>query len=137
MTKLAELRQMRDIVQAQYDQKQQHFQKLIAREGHLRAELDRLSAMALDTGGPDMALQSIGADILWRGWVGRMKTQLNMELAQILAMKEYYLSDVRKAYGKVMVVQELIKTTQKKARKVAADKALNTVIEQHLLTKGV
>lgn len=133
MTLLTDLRRMQQVVQAQYDQKQQYFQKLTSREAHLRSELARLSAQARETGGDDLALQSIGADILWRGWVGRAKKQLNIELAQTLALKRHHQAEVKHAYGKVMVVKELITKTQEKARKDRAAKGLQIAIDQYLL----
>lgn len=132
MTGLDDLHRMQQVVQAQYDQKQQYFQKLTTKEANLRQELARLSEQARAASGTDIALQAIGADILWRGWVGRAKTQLNIELAQTLALKRYHLSDVKKAYGKVLVVEELIQQTQSEARKAQSEQVLQRAIEQHL-----
>jgi hypothetical protein len=133
MSQLRDLQQMQRIVQVQYDQKRQEFQKLVVREGYLRAELHRISALGRETAGEDIALQSIGADILWRGWVGRAKTQINIELAQTLALKRYHQDEVRQAFGKLQVVEQLIEKLRNEAKKSMVEQALNTAIEQHLL----
>ena len=86
----------------------------------MRAELARLDDMlktseAAAEGQGEMRV--IGADILWQGWVARSKTALNIKLAQVLAIKEQQLHQVRQAFGKLQVVEQLIAETRSVTRK--------------------
>lgn len=138
MTNARDLMQMRTVCDARYAQMQQKFADVLAREGKLRAELARLSDMALQgTSQNDQAanMRAIGADVIWQGWLGRTKAELNMELAQVLATKEKHIHDVRQAYGKVMVVRKMQDDLKADSRKQAAKTALSLAIELSTLTK--
>ena len=120
MSALADLQRLEAITRAKYDQQQQSFQRIQAEEARLRAELARLDDMlktseAAAEGQGEM--RAIGADILWQGWVARSKTALNIKLAQVLAIKEQQLHQVRQAFGKLQVVEQLIAETRSVTRK--------------------
>jgi len=129
------LSDLKEITQAQYAKAQQSFAKLVAEENMLRSELSRLDAMRLQASTADpnaIQMQSIGADIIWQGWIGRAKAALNMRLAQVLALKEHHLAAVRRAYGKVLVGEELYDTQKTSARQARADAVLAQAIESSL-----
>ena len=108
MTTARDLQDLHRITRARYDQRQQSFAKVLAEETHLRNELARLDDMHRDTQAPDPTpMRAIGADIMWQGWVGRARTDMNLRLARVLSVKERHLLEVRRAYGKVLVVEEL------------------------------
>lgn len=124
------------ICQARYTQCQQEFAKLVAEENHLRAELARLDEMSRIIKTPEAQIadmRAIGADVIWQGWLGRSKTTLNMKLAQVLAIKEHHLKEVRHAYGKVLVVQEMQAAAHTKARKKVSDTALDQAIDMSII----
>ncbi len=136
MTAVDELGQMAVLVNAQYEQEQRKFAALIAQENQLRAELDRLDAMRRTTHLPDASMvqmQAIGADVIWQGWVGRTKTALNIQLAQVLAQKEHHQGAVRKAYGKVLVVQEMRDQAHADAKMKRGKGQLDRAIAQSFL----
>ena len=60
-------------------------------------------------------MRQIGADVLWQGWVGRTRESLNIELAQILAQKEYMKSALQRAFGKQAAAKELVADAAKQA----------------------
>lgn len=72
---------------------------------------------------------AIGSDVIWQSWVGRTRSQLNIQLAKVLSTKEYHLAAVRKAYGKVMVVETLIKETETELATERRKRELRDVIE--------
>ena len=114
-----------------YDQQQQNFGKIIAEETTLRRELQRVDQMDLEARiavQSDIGMRAIGSDVIWQSWVGRTKTQLNLELARVLAIKEQHLAAVRKAYGKVMVVEALITQENAVEKKAQQKRALDTTI---------
>lgn len=117
-----------------FQKRQRAVVNLIKREQQLRADIAKLDAQARasdQSGTYDMQL--IGADMIWRAWVGRAKSALNMELAQVLAQKDMVIRDVRREFGKLSVARELAKgRAQSKQRKVA-DLQLKQAIEQSLL----
>lgn len=127
MNTVAELTALLKITQAKYDQQQQSFQKLVAEENRLRRELARLdTAVKRSQSEPEgeTEMRAIGADIIWQGWVAQSRTQLNLKLAQVLALKLHNLAQVKQAYGKVLVIQEL----QEKATVRAAAKRTNAAL---------
>ena len=120
MSTLSELKALEAITRAKYDQQQQSFQRILGEENRLRAELARLDEMlktAEAEGGAEGGMRAIGADILWQSWVARSKTALNLQLAQVLAIKEQQLQQVRQAFGKLQVVEQLIAETRAETRK--------------------
>ena len=128
MTPAHELAQIAKVVKANYEQEQRQFAKLVSRENQLRTAIQEIEDMRRSTNVPDASvarMQAIGADVIWLAWVGRSKTALNIQLAQVLAQKEHLQSAVRKAYGKVLVVQQM----QDQARADAASKRTKSQLE--------
>lgn len=135
MTTLTELKDMLAITETKYDQQQQSFQKLVFEENRLRGELIRLDIAAHQAEAEPLGkreMRAIGADIIWQGWVARSKTQLNLKLAQVLALKLHHLAQVKQAYGKVLVVRELLGQVHKETSAKIADAALAQAIDHSL-----
>ena len=135
MSNLNELRQLEAITQAKYDQQQQSFQRIQSEENRLRAELRKLDEMLLSSNNTDVRIgemRAIGADVIWQGWVGRSKTELNLKLAQVLAIKEQQLQQVRQAFGKLQVVQQLITETKDDQRKKKGQSQLELAMDTAL-----
>lgn len=132
---MQDLKQLEAIVQARYQQQQQSLQRLLAEENRLRGELARLDDHLRNTrdhSEEGIPLRAIGADIIWQRWVGQRKSDLNTQLAKVLAIKEHHLVQVRTAYGKLLVVQELIEKEQRSTRKSKAEDQLARAIDQSL-----
>ncbi|KIN74574.1 hypothetical protein [Sulfitobacter guttiformis] len=109
MSILSDLAMMQKLVDVKYRQQQESFGRLILQENRLRSSLRQLDEnLAESRAIHDEPLRAIGADIAWQAWVGRKKRELNLQLAKILAVKERRISQVRKAYGKVLVTNSLI-----------------------------
>ena len=135
MTTFNDLTVLLTITQAKYDQQQLSFQKLVAEENRLREELSRLDRAAREAHAEPEGtneMRAIGADIIWQGWVARSKTQLNLKLAKVLALKLHHLEQVKRAYGKVLVVQELLAKTAKEASRKSASTELSQAIDHTL-----
>ena len=133
MTKERDLEDLQQITQAHYEKCQQSFAKIVTQENKLREELARLDALNRSARPPEPTLthrNAIGADVIWQGWLGRAKTALNLKLAQVLATKEYHLIQVRRAYGKVLVLQEMQQKQRNIARKFESEKLLGEAIVQ-------
>lgn len=108
MSTQSDLAMMQKLVDMKYRQQQESFGRLIAEESRLRASLAQLDAhLAQSESDLDAPQKAIGADIVWQSWVGRNKRVLNIQLAQILAVKERHIAQVKEAYGKVLATQEL------------------------------
>ncbi|MDD9719435.1 hypothetical protein PVW51_01965 [Sulfitobacter sp. PR48] len=121
------------ITRAGYDREKYKLQKILAEEATLRAELLRLdelnSRARLEI---DESHRAIGADVLWQAWIGRAKTALNMKLARLRAVKEHHQNLVRKAYGKVLVADELRAKAQQERRQRQVKHALHQAIDGSL-----
>lgn len=134
MTDIPDLRRMQRITQIDYDRQREGFARILAQESALRAELSRLDAMNRDARAATEARhRAIGADVLWHGWVGRTRTDLNLRLARVLAMKDQHRTRVRKAYGKVLVLDELLSDALTLRKKRVAKQALDRIIDRSLL----
>ncbi|WP_298921806.1 hypothetical protein [uncultured Roseobacter sp.] len=107
--KIAELEQLRKLVDARYQVRQQAFRSLLTRENTLRNELIKLSEQkrASEKNG-ELQMRAIGADVIWNAWLEKAKISLNMQLALVLAEKEQHVRQVRQAFGKVMAADELL-----------------------------
>lgn len=133
---MTELEQMEAITEARYQQQQQGFQRVLAEENRLRSELMRLDEHLRETritSHDDTRIRAIGADVIWQAWAGRRKTELNMKLARVLAMKEHHLAQVRRAYGKLLVSRELIAQERDLLKRQKARTELDRAIDQSLL----
>ncbi|SDF08870.1 hypothetical protein [Sulfitobacter delicatus] len=135
MSNLNELRELEAITKAKYDQQQQSFRRIQSEENRLRAELRKLDEMLLSSNNTDVRIgemRAIGADVIWQGWVGRSKTELNLKLAQVLAIKEQQLQQVRQAFGKLQVAQQLITETNDDQRKKKGQSRLELAMDTAL-----
>ena len=135
MNQQDELYDLRIITQAKYQLQQQSFQKIVTEENHLRRELARLDELRHQSQNkPDGEgeMRSIGADIVWQSWLGRSKSQLNMRLARVMATKLHQLEQVRQAYGRVLVVQELLDQLQSRAKSQKAQTVLSHAVQYSL-----
>lgn len=122
MSVINDLTTMQKLVEVKYRQQQESFARLLAQEARLRTSLQQLDMQMVESrSSADVQQRAIGADLLWQGWIGRKKRELNMHLAQVLAVKERHVAQVRTAYGKVLVTDALlgdaiIQTKQRKAQ---------------------
>lgn len=86
-------------------------QRLAEEETALRAELATLDAARRDAhalSAPELAgPRSVGADILWQGWVSRNRRTLQLRLARVLARKGDALRDLRRAHGRSEAAEAL------------------------------
>lgn len=133
MTKRAELRELLQVSDVQYNRQRQALAKLIEEENALRAELTRLAQMdRVSELGTDANLRAVGADLLWKGWLSRAKTNVNMQLARVLAAKAHEQSKVRRAFGKVTALGQILIEEEAKHRKNLAKDALEKAITSSL-----
>lgn len=134
MNEIDQLHQIEAITDARYQQQQQRFQRLVGEEHRLRAEIEKLDANFKRTRKAHVQFEmtTLGADIIWQGWVGKRKAELNMKLAQVLAIKEHHLKQVRTAYGKVLVARELLDNAKQGKRERTAQSELLRAIDMSL-----
>lgn len=133
MTQVNDLVMMQKLVDVKYRQQQDSFARIIVQENRLRSALRQLDEhLAKSRTSANSSQKAIGADVIWQSWVGRKKRELNMQLAQVLAVKERHIAQVRKAYGKVIVANEILdlskkNQTQKNARS-ELDRAITSML---------
>lgn len=133
MSTLEDLAQMQKLVDMKYRQQQESFARLLMQESRLRNSLKQLDDhLAESRSSTDTPQKAIGADVVWQAWIGRKKRELNMQLAQVLAVKDRHIAQVRKAYGKVLVTDQLYAQTHMDAKQNKArsqlDRALSSLI---------
>jgi hypothetical protein len=133
MSTLSDLAMMQKLVDVKYRQQQESFARLLAQESKLRGSLRQLDEhLATSRRNNDTSQKAIGADVLWQAWVGRKKRELNMQLAHVLAVKERHIAQVRSAYGKVLVTDDLhaqaVKELQQKKAQSQLDRAITSML---------
>lgn len=129
MSKLDDLAMLQTLVEVKYRQQQESFARLMQQENRLRQALRQLDIhMAESRSSEDTPQKAIGADVLWQSWIGRKKRELNMQLAQVLAVKERHVAQVKKAYGKVLVTETLYSGARKDAQQKKAQSQLDRAI---------
>lgn len=103
--------ELADLTDAVYRSRLAGMQKIMRQEAQLRQSLQRLEQMS--TGDDsfqqhDITMRAIGADLLWQGWVARRRTELNMQLANLLAQKSAVSRDLSLALGRAQVAEALV-----------------------------
>ena len=120
-----------DTADALYQARLARLRTVLAEEGRLRRELADLDGHRLRNAAlpaPDMAgLRAVGAEVLWQGWVGRMRADLNARLARVLAQKEAQMDALREAFGRAEAARGLLEDARVAARKQAATRAARQV----------
>ena len=113
------LQDLANLTDAIYQAELQKMVVLNQKEAEIRrkiADLENIRRDNLQLPSNDLnAVRQIGADVLWQGWVGRTRESLNIELAQILAQKEYMKSALQRAFGKQAAAKELVADAAKQA----------------------
>ncbi|WP_306115837.1 MULTISPECIES: hypothetical protein [unclassified Roseovarius] len=113
------LQDLANLTDAIYQAELQKMAVLNHKEAEIRrkiADLETLRRDNLQLPSNDLnAVRQIGADVLWQGWVGHTRESLNIELAQILAQKEYMKSALQRAFGKQAAAKELVADAAKQA----------------------
>ncbi|WP_299779777.1 hypothetical protein [uncultured Roseobacter sp.] len=131
--KREDLHRLHALADAKYKARQQLFQSLVQRENAIRADLHQLDEQARASNThSDPSMRSIGADVIWKAWLGKAKTSLNMKLALVLAEKDQHVRQVRQAYGKVLasegLLQEVSEDERRKRRNRELEKAIETTL---------
>jgi hypothetical protein len=133
MSEQTNLTKMQQLVDLKYRQQQESFARLVAQETRLRASLLQLNEQLNQSrNSDDNSQRAIGADVLWQAWVSRKKRELNMQLSQVLSIKERHIAQVRKAYGKVLVTNTLLEALSKEEKQKAAQSQLDRAITSML-----
>ena len=90
-----------DTTDALYRAELTRFQGIAAEERRARDALARLDLPPPDPATPEaLAMRTVGADVAWARWVGRQRSVLNMQLANILARKQEQLTRLQSAFGR-------------------------------------
>ena len=104
MKTLLQLEQLRSL------KSQKALAEITAEESRLRTQIRTLQQHRRNSHDPDpglMPMRAIGADILWQGWIDRTQSDLNMDLARVLARKAPIAKRARKDIGRRDVVSEM------------------------------
>ncbi|MBW4706981.1 hypothetical protein KX928_04180 [Roseobacter sp. YSTF-M11] len=113
-----DLKLLHGLVEAKYQVRQQAFQSLLSREAALRNDLQKLEAQGRASESETASdMRAIGGDVIWKAWLGKARTSLNMQLALVLAEKEQHVRQVQQAYGKVLATEELMAKSDKEQRR--------------------
>lgn len=133
---MKDLDKLTSLSELKYEMSQVELRQLKAEEQRIRGDLTRLSENARSVDGDTkMSMEFIGADVVWQAWVGRMRTELNTQLAQVLAKQERHLARVRKEFSRVQVARELKTKVETEWSKDQSKKELEKAIGASLLKR--
>lgn len=122
------------VTEALYRAEAVRMQKLLHEESRLREALARLDAQhAANRALPEAdldGLRQIGGDMIWQGWVGRKKAELQSELARVLARKGQIVGKLRRAFGKAQAVERMTAATR--AQRISDAQTRDADIRAHL-----
>lgn len=129
---------LQSLLEMKFRESQRSFSKVVTAENRLRRELAKLDGMAKNAEeAQHQNMRAIGADVIWKAWVGRTKTGLNMELAHVLAQKERLARGVRKDYGKLLASQTIVGARHTEQTKRKQSEQLADVLRQHLIDQSL
>lgn len=107
--KRQDMQRLRDVMGLAYDATQAKMQVLQRAEAELRAQithLDQASSDAARNTKDSPALRS-NAHLLWQTWATSRRKALNMELAKLQVKKDALRGDLRLAFGRKSVSDQL------------------------------
>jgi hypothetical protein len=114
--RFGEIRRLTEMI---YRTRQTELQVLKSEENRLRNAASAIEAQRRITARSDHAdpiRQSIGADVLWQGWLDARQRELSIELARLRARREPAEHRLRLAFGRNKVAQELARQEKSKKR---------------------
>lgn len=130
----ADLEALGEVTEALYRAEAVRMQHLVEQERRLRAALARLDAQQAATRAlPDTeldGLRQIGGDMIWQGWIGARKAELQSELARVLGRKGQMIGKLRRAFGKAQAVDRM--TDAVRAQAVRNAQARDEDMRAHL-----
>lgn len=113
---LQNLKDLQDLTSVLYQAERGKFREITEREKHLRCEIARLDELRSSTAEiPEAKLYAsrrVGADILWQGWLGRNRQDLNRQLALCLAQKAQRLTALRRSHGKYLAAIRVLESAR-------------------------
>ncbi|SFT95502.1 hypothetical protein [Sedimentitalea nanhaiensis] len=134
--KLDKLDQMTKVTEVLYLNELGKVQEILAEEARLRGELARLQDQSQEAQrqlSDDLPMRSLGADLLWQGWLNRTQRQLNIELSQVMAKKLVAIGTVRKAFGRQNAVQCMYDRSQAGLKTRERERALEALLTGSLM----
>lgn len=133
-----DLAQLQMLSELKFRHSEQAMSAILSREQTLRAELSRLRTLTHETQSqpPEHAeLRGIGGDVIWLKWLEKEQRRLNLDLAQVLAQKEGLMQQHRRAHGRKIVSETLVKDDTQARRQKLREAQLEDAIKLSLLTR--
>ncbi len=130
------------LTDAVFRNEQARLQQILAQEAQLRSALADLNAQARTNASlSSQGVREIGADMLWDGWVRRMRADLQGRLAMVLVRKSAMIAAMRNAHGRKIAAESLLeqwtKTTASAHRKTLNEQEQSLILcQQTLLRQG-
>jgi hypothetical protein len=110
---------------------QKDLHTLQAEENRIRKDLATLNSHRFQSRAADpnlIPMRSIGADVLWQGWIDRTQADLTTDLAKLLVRKEPIARRVATDTGRYDVVAEKYKEETKKMQHEQEVKEIESMI---------
>ena len=121
------LQDLADVTDAAFRVEQARLRQIGAEEMRLRSELAQLDdQIRTNVGLSAQGGREIGADMLWQGWVRRMRGDLQSRLAMVLVRKSAMIAAMRTAHGRKIAAENLLE----KQLALNAKAQRKTMIEQ-------
>lgn len=119
----ARLQDLAELTMAARTARESRMQAIADEEAVIRQKLATLAehraAAMTSARGDGFVLRSVGADVLWQGWLDRTERELQIELARVLARKEEARRHLQRAYGRAAAAADLLEDARRKAQEAA------------------
>jgi hypothetical protein len=126
----SDLNTLEALTEAQFRAEQAELEPILVEERRLRrslADLDEKTYKNATLPISDLTdLQRLGGDMAWRRWAAQSRTELQMQLARVLARKANKMAVVRQAFGRA----EAVAMMQKQRAATLANKRDKAQLEE-------
>lgn len=119
------------MAEAKYLSRRQVYAEILAQENLLRAEFQRIAELDRPVRAQSdriNEMRAVGADLIWRSWVSRSRTSLNLQLVRVLARKEQEKVAVQRAFGKLTALETLIRNEKRERKKTLVKAQMEVAI---------
>ncbi|MBE1285503.1 MAG: hypothetical protein GJ676_19475 [Rhodobacteraceae bacterium] len=127
-----QLKTLGTVTEALYLREHAKIADLLKREALIRSNLNRLDKQnreSTQSHDPALLSQIVGVDLRWQVWHNRAREQLNMELAQVTALKLEAMDRVRVAFGRRHAISKLAEARQADDRRAHQNHQLGRLLD--------
>lgn len=109
MATMKELSILRQVTTARREIASAKLQAIVAEERVLRREIQEIDVQIHESFdlSLDQTMRAMGGDVLFHGWAGRRRAEIQMQIARLRVKKEKAHADLAQAFGRDEALRQL------------------------------